>query len=72
MVWFFERDTTSLRCEIRREMDGSGFELVTAAGADETVEKVDSPAVLLTRSHRVWTDLLAKGWRPIGPGPHRF
>ena len=69
MIWFFERESSSLRCEIRREMAGDGYEVVVAEGAAEKVERVDSPSVLLERSQHVWAALLADGWRPLGNDP---
>ena len=67
MVWFFERESATLRCEIRRENEGPAFEVVVAAGEDEKVERIDSPSILLRRSQAVWAGLMAEGWRPL-PG----
>ena len=69
MIWFFERESASLRCEIRREMAGEGYEVVVAEGAAEKVERVASPAVLIERPQHVWAALLAEGWRPLGGDP---
>lgn len=69
MIWFFERNSANLRCEIRREMTGDGYEVVVADGAAEKVERVESPAILIERSQRVWAALLAEGWRPLGADP---
>ena len=67
MIWFFERETACLRYEIRREMEGAGYELVIIEDGGERVERVQSANMLLERSHLVWAGLLQKGWRPVGP-----
>ncbi|MGH9349481.1 MAG: hypothetical protein ACRD26_19695 [Vicinamibacterales bacterium] len=65
MVWFFERESERLQYEIRHEPAGHGYELVISAAAEEKVERVESPAALLTRSQDVWARLLSGGWRPL-------
>lgn len=67
MIWFFERETETLRYEIRREMTGHNFEVVITEGAGERREKVTSPTELLERSQQMWTGLMGSGWRPLGP-----
>ena len=69
MIWFFQRESASLRYEIRRAMDGTGYELVIIEDKNEQVEQVTSASVLLERSRNVWLGLVQQGWRPLGPEP---
>lgn len=68
MVWLFEREFARLRCEIRREMDGAGYEVAVAGDVEEDVVHVHSPTVLIERSQEVWSRLLAEGWQPARSG----
>lgn len=65
MIWFFEKESDRLHCEIRREMTGSGYELVIGGTEEEKVEKVESPTALIARSQDIWAGLLKGGWRPL-------
>lgn len=67
MIWFFERECARLRYEIRRSMEGVGYELVIIEDANEQVEQITSPSLLFERSRHIWTGLVQQGWRPLGP-----
>jgi hypothetical protein len=67
MIWFFERGGQYLRCEIRREMEGSGYELVvTRPDGSEQVERFGDSATLTRRQLELETSLMTDGWT----GPH--
>jgi hypothetical protein len=65
MLWFLERESEVLICEVRQAADGPQFELaVRKPGEPEQVERFDEPTRLieewLTRQRR-YREL---GWRP--------
>lgn len=65
MLWFLERKTEVLICEIRRAHDGHEYELaIMAPGVPERIERFDQPKVLIDRW--LWTqrELQSMGWRP--------
>ena len=65
MIWFFERQTSKLLYEIRRQLDGDDYELVvTFPDGREEVEKFADAVSLIERSHRLQEDLRADGWMP--------
>lgn len=64
MLWFLERHTEVLVCEIRQGPDGARFELVISApGLPERVEQFDEPSALLERWLAYQQELRARGWR---------
>jgi hypothetical protein len=67
MVWFFERESHTLRYEIRRQCDGTAFEVVISDSEGERLQQLSSPTELLQHSERVWTGLIDSGWRPLTP-----
>jgi hypothetical protein len=68
MIWFFERQTSRLLYEIRRQVDGHDYELVvTFPDGRQEVEKFKDPAMLIERSHRLQESLRAEGWMPPSP-----
>jgi hypothetical protein len=68
MIWSFERQGQSLRCEIRRDMDGEFYEFVLV-GVDgaEQVERFDDPSAVIARSVDAMRGLLEDGWRSPVP-----
>lgn len=65
MLWFLERHSEVLICEIRQAPDGSQFELVISApGMPERVERFDEPSALLERWLACQQELRVMGWRP--------
>lgn len=65
MVWFLERESELLICEIRRatEADAYEFELAPADGPAET-HQYTSPSALIEDYLRTQVALQAQGWRP--------
>ena len=64
MIWIFERANERLRCEIRRETAGPGFELIiTNPDGSQRMEQFDDTSALIKRSHDLQLELLAAGWR---------
>jgi hypothetical protein len=65
MIWSFEREDATQRCEIRREADGHYYEFVTTApdGSEQT-ERFEDPSELIARSVDFMRGLLDGGWRP--------
>jgi hypothetical protein len=65
MIWFFERQTSRLLYEIRRQVDGHDYELVvTFPDGKQEVEKFKDAISLIERSHRLQESLRAEGWAP--------
>jgi hypothetical protein len=65
MIWFFERQTSRLLYEIRRQVDGDDYELVvTFPDGRQEVEKFKDAVSLIERSHRLQESLRADGWMP--------
>ncbi len=64
MIWSFERQGESLRCEIRREADGQYYEFVVARpdGSEQT-EHFEDPSEVIARSVDVMQRLIQEGWR---------
>jgi thiamine monophosphate kinase len=65
MIWFFQRQTSRLLYEIRRQVDGDDYELVvTFPDGRQEVEKFKDALTLIERSHRLQESLKAEGWAP--------
>lgn len=65
MIWFFERQTSRLLYEIRRQLDGDDYELVvTFPDGKQEVEQFSDAVSLIERSHRLQESLRADGWMP--------
>jgi hypothetical protein len=70
MLWFFEKQNSKLRYEIRRESDGPDFELViTHPDGREEIEKFSDPVAVLQRSEHLQNDLTAAGWQSPATAP---
>jgi hypothetical protein len=64
MVWSFERQGASLRCEIRRDVDADAYEFVlTRPDGSEQTERFDDPSAVIARSVDVMRGLIEEGWR---------
>lgn len=64
MVWFFERQDSRLRYEIRRAPDGPAFELViTHPDGREEIERFQDSAAVVRRSEYLQSALVEAGWR---------
>jgi hypothetical protein len=65
MIWFFERQTSRLLYEIRRQVDGEDYELVvTFPDGKQEVEKFKDAISLIERSQSLQESLRAEGWVP--------
>jgi hypothetical protein len=64
MLWIFERKGEQMRCEIRREGVGAGYEMVlTAPDGSQRMERFDETNDLIKRTLDLQLDLLESGWR---------
>lgn len=65
MIWFFEKDTDLVVCEIRRAADDENryeFEIADAEGPK--TQRFNSPSELITKYLSEQARLLKEGWRP--------
>lgn len=64
MIWSFERQGESLRCEIRRDLDGQYYELVVVnPDGAEQAERYEDPSEVIARSVDVMRGLIEDGWK---------
>jgi hypothetical protein len=64
MVWSFERQGQSLRCEIRRDTDTDCYAFVlTRPDGTEQSKHFDDPAAVIAHSVDVMRGLIEEGWR---------
>jgi hypothetical protein len=65
MIWFLERESELLICEIRRaeESEAYEFEMAPADGPAQT-RQYTSPSALIDEYLRTQIALQAQGWRP--------
>lgn len=65
MLWFLERQSEVLICEIRHASDGTDFELaISAPGIPERIERFERPAALIDRWIACQHELRLRGWKP--------
>jgi hypothetical protein len=65
MIWIFERTNERLRCEIRRDSAGSGYELIiTNPDGSQRMERFEDTSTLIKRSLDLQIELIEAGWRP--------
>ena len=65
MIWFLERDSALLICEIRRSTDGQLYEFETAPGdRPPETHRYESASDLIERYLHEQSVLRAQGWRP--------
>lgn len=65
MIWFLERDSDLIVCEIRRAADDEEkFEFEMADSEGPTTLRFDTPADLIRKYLYEQSKLLANGWRP--------
>lgn len=66
MIWFLQRESDLLICEIRRSAQGQTyeFEVAPSQGPPET-HQYTSPRELIDQYLRTHVDLTAQGWRPM-------
>jgi hypothetical protein len=66
MIWFFERGDDRLQYEIRREVDGPGYELVvTMPDGTERVERFEDTIAIVERALELQRELLVGGWQAL-------
>jgi hypothetical protein len=64
MLWIFERKGERMRCEIRRDGDGTGYEMiVTSSDGSQRMEKFADTSDLIKRTMDFQRDLLESEWR---------
>lgn len=64
MIWIFERASERLRCEIRRETSGPGYELIiTNPDGSQRMERFEDTSALIKRSLDLQMELIEAGWR---------
>ena len=64
MLWIFERKGEQMRCEIRREGAGPGYEMiVTRSDGSQRMERFDETGELIKRTLDLQRELLEDGWR---------
>ena len=67
MIWFLERESNLLTCEIRRSADGARYEFETAPSDQPAQTRYyDSATELIDTYLNEQTALRAQGWRPRG------
>ena len=65
MIWFLERNSDLVICEIRRSDDGSLYEFETApSNRPPQTERYESASELIERYLHEQSVLRAQGWRP--------
>jgi hypothetical protein len=65
VIWFFERDSDLLVCEIRRAADDeSRYEFEIADAEGPKTQRFDSPSELITNYLSAQARLIKEGWRP--------
>jgi hypothetical protein len=64
MLWIFEREGEQMRCEIRREGVGAGYEMiVTNIDGSQLMERFEETSALIRRTLELQRELLETGWR---------
>jgi hypothetical protein len=64
MIWFFERRHLRLHYEIRRQLDGPGFELlISYPDGTQYLERYPDSDAVIARSRALQNVLLQAGWR---------
>lgn len=67
MFYFFRRDGSSIRCEVRADSAGDGYELIVdRPNATLSVEHFGAPPELNARWREIERTLVREGWH----GPH--
>lgn len=65
MIWFLERESELLICEIRRARESEAYEFEVAAGdGPAQTHQYSSPSELIEHYLQTQVALQAQGWRP--------
>jgi hypothetical protein len=68
MIWFFERQSSRLHYEIRRQADGHDYELViTGPDGSQHFERYADGSALVERTKALERALCAEGWHAPVP-----
>ena len=62
MLYFFQRAATVIRCEIRLEWDGDGYELLIYGPGGTRIERFQELTVLARRWAELEGELIKDGW----------
>ena len=64
MLWVFELKGDQMRCEIRREGVGAGYEMiVTSPDGSQRMERFEETGALIKRTLEFQRELMETGWR---------
>jgi len=64
MLWIFERSGKQMRCEIRRDGGGAGYEMiVTNADGSQRMERFEETEGPIKRTLEFKRELMETGWR---------
>jgi hypothetical protein len=64
MLWIFERKGEQMSCEIRREGEGSGYEMIlTSPDGSQRMERFEQTTEMIKRTLEFQGELLETGWR---------
>ena len=65
MIWFFQKNTDLVICEIRRAPDDrAGYEFEIAAAGGPKTRRFNSPSELISNYLSEQARLIKEGWRP--------
>lgn len=64
MLWFLEKDTELMACEVRRSAEGDYIYEVTEPGGQVRVQRFDCATPFLENYLREQQELRRSGWRP--------
>ena len=65
VIWFFQKDSELVVCEIRRAADDeSRFEFEMADASGPRTQRFESPSELIATYLNAQAQLLKDGWRP--------
>jgi hypothetical protein len=64
MVWFLEKDSDVMACEVRRAPDGTYEYELTAAGGRTRVLRYEAPTPFIDAYLEEQQELRRQGWRP--------
>ena len=64
MLWIFERKGEQMRCEIRRDGVGPGYEMiVTSADGSQRMQRFGETNDLIHKTLEFQRELMETGWR---------
>jgi hypothetical protein len=64
MLWIFERKGEQMSCEIRREGEGPGYEMIlTSPDGSQRMERFEQTTEMIKRTLHLQGELLETGWR---------